>query len=130
MNFRLKGCKKAIDSFIANPYWNYFFPSIRKEEARTKLIHNVSNPNNFCRFSPRLSVAVKPYAFNRLHEIHIPTLIIISDQDHLFNIETAEALHKSIKPSSKIIMQDCSHLPFVEASNEFNQAVLDFLAKG
>ncbi|MCA1296249.1 alpha/beta hydrolase [Paenibacillus sp. alder61] len=129
INLRLKGRKKAIDSFIANPYWQYFFPSARKKEARTKLINNVSNPNNFCRFSPSLSVAVKPYAFHRLHEINIPTLIIISDQDHSFNKKSAETLHKNIKSSSKIILEDCGHLPFIEASNEFNQAVLDFLSK-
>lgn len=129
INLRLKGHKKAIDSFIANPYWNYFIPSSSNEEARIKLIRNISNPNNFCRCSPSLSVAVKPYAINRLHEINIPTLIIISDQDHVFNRETAETLHSSIESSSKIIMQNCGHLPFIEASNEFNQAILDFLSK-
>ncbi|RUT46956.1 alpha/beta hydrolase [Paenibacillus anaericanus] len=129
INLRLKGRKKAIESFITNRFWQYFIPSIKKEEARTKLINNIENPNNFCRFSPSLSVAVKPYAFNRLHEINKPTLIIISDQDHSFNKETAETLHKSIVLSSKIIMQDCGHLPFIEAPREFNQVVLDFLSK-
>ncbi|KOP68301.1 hypothetical protein AMS62_25915 [Bacillus sp. FJAT-18019] len=129
INLRLKGRKKAIASFISNPYWSYLFPSTRKEEARTKLIQNISNPNNFCRYSPSLAIAVKPYASNRLHEINIPTLIMISDEDHVFNKETAETLHSSIEPSIKITMQDCGHLPFIEASNEFNQAVLDFLSK-
>ncbi|WP_410768295.1 alpha/beta fold hydrolase [Fontibacillus sp. BL9] len=125
---RLRGRNKAIESFIADPFWQYFFPSLKKEEARTKLLDNVRNPNNFCRFSPSLSNTVKPFAFNRLHEINIPTLIIISDQDHRFNRETAEFLHKRIKLSSRIIMQDCGHLPFIEASIEFNQAVHDFLS--
>lgn len=129
INLRLKGRKKAIESFITNRFWQYFFPSIRKEVARTKVINNIKNYNNFCRFSPSLSVAVKPVAYNRLHEINIPTLIIISDQDHSFNKETAETLHKSIGLSSKIIMEDCGHLPFIEAPHEFNQVVLDFLSK-
>lgn len=128
-NLRLKGHKKAIDSFINNPFWNYLFPSTRKKEARMKLIHNISNPHNFCRFSPRLSVAIKPYAINRLHEINIPTLIIISDQDHAFNREAAEILHNSIESSSITIMQNCGHLPFIEEANEFNLAILEFLSK-
>lgn len=129
INLRLKGRKKAIDSFITNRFWQYFFPSIRKEEARTKVTNNVRNPNNFCRFSPSLSLAVKPYAFMRLHEINIPTLIVISDNDHSFNTETAETLHKIIGLSSKIIIKDCGHLPFIEVPYEFNQVVLDFLSK-
>ncbi|RCX23185.1 pimeloyl-ACP methyl ester carboxylesterase [Fontibacillus phaseoli] len=129
IHLRLKGRKKAIESFIVNPFWSYFFPPLRKVEARTQLIDNVRNPNNFCRFSPSLSAAVKPYAFNRLHEINIPTLIIIPDQDHSFNIETAKTLHKRIELSSKITMHGCGHLPFIEAPHEFNQTVFDFLSK-
>ncbi|OME92323.1 hypothetical protein BK123_17130 [Paenibacillus lautus] len=93
------------------------------------MIHNIKNSNNFCRFTPSLSVAVKPVAYIRLHEIIIPTLIIISDQDHPFNKQAAETLHIRIERSSKVTMQDCGHLPFVEAPQEFNQVVLDFLSQ-
>lgn len=129
INLRLKGRKKAIESFITNRFWEYFFPSQRKGAAQTKVIHNIKNSNNFCRFTPSLSVAVKPVAYIRLHEIIVPTLIIISDQDHPFNKQAAETLHKRIERSSKVTMQDCGHLPFVEAPQEFNQVVLDFLSQ-
>lgn len=128
LNVRLKGHKKAIESFITNRFWQYFFPSKRKEETRKKVLNNVRKTSNFCRFSPNLSTAVKPYAISRLREINIPTLIITSDQDHPFNIKAAENLHNSIKLSSKIMMQDCGHLPFIEEPHEFNQLVLDFLS--
>lgn len=95
VNLRMKGHKKAIKSFITNRFWQYLFPSISKEAARTKVIRNIKNPNNFCRFSPNLSVAVKPAAYHRLHGINIPTLIIVSDQDHSFNIETAQTIQKN-----------------------------------
>lgn len=124
---RLKGREKAIESFITNDYWQYFFPSEKKEEALRKVLTNVRNTNNFCRFSPNLSVPAKPYAISRLHEINIPTLIIIADQDHPFNIKTAETLHQNIKQSSKIMMEDCGHLPFIEKPHEFNHSVLEFL---
>ncbi|MGI2295306.1 alpha/beta fold hydrolase [Paenibacillus sp. GXUN7292] len=127
-NVRLNGHEKAIEAFITNHFWQYFFPSERKEEARKKVLDNVRKTSNFCRFSPNLSAAVKPYAISRLREINIPALIITSDQDHPFNIKTAENLHKSIELSSKVMMQNCGHLPFIEEPHEFNQLVLDFLS--
>lgn len=125
---RLKGHEKAIESFINNPFWQYYFPSKGKEAARSKVIHNVRNIRNFCRFSPNLTAVVKPYAFNRLHEINKPTLIITSDQDHSSNIIVADTLHQIIECSSKITMQGCGHLPFIEEPLEFNQHVLEFIS--
>lgn len=128
LKVRLKGREKAIESFINNPFWQYYFPKIEKEEARNKVIDNVRNIRNFCRFSPNLTAVVKPYAFHRLQEINIPTLIITSDQDHSSNIITADILHQKIKLSSKIMMQGCGHLPFIEEPHEFNQYVLEFIS--
>lgn len=127
-NVRLKGREQAIKSFITNPYWQYFFPSVDRPEVREKVLLNVRNTHNFCRFSPSLATAIKPHAIHRLSEITIPTLIIISDQDHPFNIKTAETLHQNIRQSSKIIKKNCGHLPFIEVPQEFNQTVLDFLS--
>ncbi|MFF2482407.1 alpha/beta fold hydrolase [Paenibacillus sp. NPDC058071] len=127
INTRLKGREKAIEAFIANPFWQYFFPSAGKDEARNKVLHNVRNSSNFCRFSPNLSTVIKPYAFNRLQEINIPILTIISDQDHPFNITTAESLHAKMNRSFKTMMQGCGHLPFIEEPQLFNQHILDFL---
>lgn len=128
-NVRLKGREVAVEAFITNHFWQYYFPSLTKEEARKKVLNNVRNTSNFCRFSPNLATPMRPYAIVRLREINIPTLVIISDQDHLFNIKTAETLHKNINLSSKIIMQGCGHLPFIEDPHEFNQIVLNFLSK-
>lgn len=126
-----KGREQAIEAFISNPFWQYFFPAESKSKgaARMKVLHNVRNSSNFYRFPPALSAAVKPYAFNRLREIKVPALIIVSDQDHPFNLKTAETLHANIENCSKIVMPGCSHLPFVEEPAAFNQMVLDFLSQ-
>lgn len=128
LNVRLKGREKAIEGFIRNPFWQYYFPDSEREEARSQVIRNVRNPRNFCRFSPKLSTAVTPDAFNRLHEIAIPTLLIVSDRDHFANRTTADTLLRKIERSSKIVMPGCGHLPFVEEPHGFNQYVLDFLS--
>ncbi|MCU6708724.1 alpha/beta hydrolase [Paenibacillus sp. J5C_2022] len=128
INVRFKGHEQAIESFIANRYWQYFFPSPEKEAARNKVLSIVRNPNNFCRFPPNLSKAAKPAASERLREIEIPTLIVIADQDHPFNIRTAEALHNTMKQSSHIMIRGCSHLPFIEKPKAFHDILMEFLS--
>jgi len=127
-NVRRKGCEKAIEAFLSNPFWQYYFPSEDNNQARKIVVRNVSNPNNFCRFSPALSKVDKPYALARLSDIKAPTLVIIADGDHPFNMKAAEVLHASIQHSSKIIMHNCRHLPFVEEPQQFNKSILHFLS--
>ncbi|MNB92757.1 AB hydrolase superfamily protein YdjP [compost metagenome] len=128
MNVTLRGREKAVEAFITSPFWRYYFPPLSNEEARNKVLRNVRNTDNFCRVPPKLSIAAKPYAISRLEEINIPTLIFISDQDHPFNLKTAEILNTTIKHSSKIMMHGCGHLPFIEKPDEFNERVLAFLS--
>ncbi|MFF2889607.1 alpha/beta fold hydrolase [Paenibacillus sp. NPDC057967] len=54
-------------------------------------------------------------------------MIIVPEQDHPFNIRTANAVHAKIAHSTKIVMQGCGHLPFVEEPEAFNQYVIHFL---
>ncbi|MEK3792283.1 alpha/beta hydrolase [Paenibacillus sp. FSL R7-0204] len=124
---RLKGAEQAIDHFIANSYWDYYFPAAAKEKARQKTIDNVRSPGNFCRFPPSLSQVSKPYAIHRLAEIDQPVLILIGALDHPYNREIAEILHKGIRHSTKIIMPDCGHLPFVEEPEKFSALIAEFL---
>jgi pimeloyl-ACP methyl ester carboxylesterase len=127
---RLRGYEKAIESFITNPFWQYFFPASKKEKAWIKTVANVRDPANFCRFSPNLSTVPKPYAIGRLEELRQPVLIVIGELDHPFNKETAEILHRGIKNSTKLVMQDCGHLPFIEHPEMFRSNVAKFLFAG
>lgn len=124
---KLIGSEKAIETFITNPFWQYYFPTSKKETAWLKTVDNVRNTGNFCRFPPSLSRVSKPYAVNRLEEIRQPVLIHIGELDHSFNRETAEILHTGIKNSTKIVMQDCGHLPFIEEPETFSSNVAEFL---
>lgn len=124
---RLKGAEQAVDHFIANPYWNYYFPAAAKEKARQQTIDNVRNPVNFCRFPPSLARVSKPYAIHRLGEISQPALILMGALDHPYNRETADILDKGILHSTKITLPDCGHLPFIEEPEKFSTLTGEFL---
>ncbi|MEO3945289.1 alpha/beta hydrolase [Gorillibacterium sp. CAU 1737] len=129
LRLRFRGPDKAIEAFIHSPFWQYFFPSVHKEEARRKVLANVRNPRNFYRFPLSISGAEKKPALPRLHELDSPTLILISDQDHPYNQKTADTLHRQIHGSALAVFPGCGHLPFVEEPEEFQKQVLGFLRK-
>lgn len=122
-----KGHKVAIEKFIHNPFWEYFFPPQNKQEAREKVLEMVRTQRNFYSWDFKLAISEKPYASKRLKEVKVPTLIVLSDMDAVFNIKVGEYIHKGIKNSKKVIISGCRHLPFIEKPSEFNEKVLDFL---
>jgi pimeloyl-ACP methyl ester carboxylesterase len=123
----IRGRTAAIESFIEHSYWQYFFPSHEKAEARSIVLNNVRNENNFCRFAPKLSTPVTPYAMGRLQEINVPTLILSSDEDHPYNIRTARSLCQNIEQAEDHCFIGCRHLPFVEEPEQFNAIVHNFI---
>ncbi|WP_156278200.1 alpha/beta fold hydrolase [Paenibacillus sp. NEAU-GSW1] len=127
--FRSKGAEAAIEAFIQNRFWQYFFPESHKPAALEQVLSNVRNPNNFCRISPKLITPPKPPAAKRLQQIKCPTLLIAGDRDHPYNRSTTDLLQKRIQDAVLTVIADCGHLPFVEEAAQFNQLVIDFLSK-
>jgi 3-oxoadipate enol-lactonase len=72
--------------------------------------------------------ALDPPAIDRLEDIHGPALVIAGDQDLPPIIEIADILTRRIRGARKVIIPDAGHHPNMEHPEEFNQAVLSFLA--
>lgn len=126
-NVRSRGSRAAIEAFINDPYWSYVFPSAQNSEAREKVIQNVQNPDNFCRFPPRLAAVQTTKSMKRLNEIQAPTLIVTGDRDHAFNLKAADGIASKIFRARRVEIKDCGHLPFVEKPEEFNRLVFHFI---
>lgn len=69
-----------------------------------------------------------PPAAGRLGEIHAPTLVIIGSDDTYNVRQMADLLAAGIAGARKLVMPGLTHVPNMERPDEFNQAVLDFLA--
>jgi pimeloyl-ACP methyl ester carboxylesterase len=66
--------------------------------------------------------------YERLPEIKAPTLIIHGDADRLVPVENARIMAPRIRNAELVILKNAGHI-LIEAGNEPNQIVLDFLRR-
>jgi pimeloyl-ACP methyl ester carboxylesterase len=69
-----------------------------------------------------------PAAAGRLHEITVPTLIIVGERDTLGFRKFADALVNGIPHARKVVLSGVGHMANMEAPQVFNRIVLEFLA--
>jgi len=62
-----------------------------------------------------------------LHEIAVPTLIIVGSEDAFTPIQDAEVMHRGIAGSHLVILERVGHMPNMERPGEFNAALRQFL---
>lgn len=72
--------------------------------------------------------SLEPPAIERLKEISVPTLIIIGERDLEDFHRIADTLEKNIQNAQRITLQGVGHMSSMEAPEEFNETVLNFLA--
>jgi proline iminopeptidase len=65
---------------------------------------------------------------DRLHTIHIPTLILAGDHDEC-DPSLSQEMHEKIEDSQIVILPKSGHMTFVDQPKMFNDSVLDFLGK-
>lgn len=72
---------------------------------------------------------LNPPAINRLNQVTIPTLVMAGDMDDDIVMAIADLMSTEIDGAQKVIIHGAAHLPSMEKPEEFNQIVLEFLAK-
>jgi 3-oxoadipate enol-lactonase len=68
-----------------------------------------------------------PPATGRLGEIAVPTLILVGDLDYPQRVEVAATMSREIVGARLGVICGTAHVPNMEAPDEFNRLVLDFL---
>jgi pimeloyl-ACP methyl ester carboxylesterase len=116
-----------------NTHWFFDLMEANKQWATTDL-----GPNAFERhvqngdsYTVASSVAemVTGHDFedNKLAKVHVPTLIIWGRDDLLIPLAMGEQFHQSIAGSQMTVIDGTGHIPMLDKSAEFNQAVRKFL---
>lgn len=67
--------------------------------------------------------------YARLPEINAPTLVISGDIDKIVPVENSKLLADRIPDAELVIIENMGHGFFIEAADEFNKTVLDFLKR-
>jgi pimeloyl-ACP methyl ester carboxylesterase len=68
-----------------------------------------------------------PPAAGRLHEIAVPTLVLIGDLDELATQAMAEYMAQHITGARKVVFPGAAHMVNMERPERFNEVVLEFL---
>lgn len=82
--------------------------------------HWINNQDNI--------LLLDPLPIQQLHNIHVPTLIIVGERDLPDFHAVADILQKGISNASKVVMPGVGHMSSIEAPEDFNEIVLSFLA--
>ena len=75
---------------------------------------------------PELELPSKP-ALPRLHEIRIPTLLLVGDADIPDVHAHAGAIEAGIPRARRVVISDVGHLMYIEKPAEFSRIVISFL---
>lgn len=96
-------------------------PMLRRH-VHEMLIQSYATPADLGHEQP-----LDPPAIGRLHELRMPTLIIVGDEDVPDILSIADRLAAGIPRAQKIIMTGTAHLPNMEQPALFNRIVREFL---
>ncbi len=64
-----------------------------------------------------------------MRRIQLPTLIVWGAEDKVFSIENVEKLKTDIEGAEAVIIEKSGHLPQIEQTDSFLDAVIPFLIK-
>ncbi|MFI4918581.1 MAG: alpha/beta fold hydrolase [Legionellales bacterium] len=64
------------------------------------------------------------------NQIHVPTLLLTSDQDLIFSDASVKALAEQIPGAKYYCFSECGHLPQIEHPEELSQIIQAFITNG
>lgn len=99
-------------------------PAVMREEVRRMNTHNFERAPEQEQGQQQ---GLEPPAIARLAEIHVPTLVLVGNQDVPDKLASADVLERGIAGARKVVMPGVAHLPSMEQPEAFNRLVLDFL---
>jgi 3-oxoadipate enol-lactonase len=117
--------KKDVAGLIANWTHDKYVLAADHPQAKKKLqVILTANPQDLTHDDmPR---PTRP-AVARLSEIHVPTLILVGDQDIPDVHAHAGVIENGIWNSRRVVVEDAGHLMYLEKPDEFGHIVLMFL---
>jgi pimeloyl-ACP methyl ester carboxylesterase len=104
-------------------------PGVVTEDTVRDFVNRMRLPNaKYAFMSTLLGIRDSLNLSDRLSRISMPTLFIWGKNDTMIPLEHSKD-YKEVPRGEVVIINDCGHTPYLEKPAEFNQVLLDFLAK-
>jgi len=106
----------------------YMAPAMENPRIATRL-HQLARENAHENLdNGALEKPLYPPAIERLTQVKVPTLIIVGNRDVADIHEISGLLHARIPGAKEMVIEGSGHIVNMEKPEQFNRAVLDFLA--
>jgi 2-hydroxy-6-oxonona-2,4-dienedioate hydrolase len=122
--------KRGDYDFIRKKTESTFYdPKVASQELIDEVYDIVNDRNKAIRIIATAKSAVRHNLGDKLHQIHVPTLLVWGKQDQITPAFVGEKFDELIENSKLIFIDKCGHAPMMEHSEEFNRHLEDFLTE-
>ncbi|MCW5850589.1 MAG: alpha/beta hydrolase [Anaerolineae bacterium] len=121
------GIAAAKAAWLAHPY---FVPIRRQPAVAARLAHIVADYSGWHFVNRDTEHGLTPPASQRLRDIHVPTLVIVGEEDLPDVGRIADLLHQQVPNVQKVVVPAVGHMANMEAPDLVNTALLQFLTEG
>lgn len=114
-----------MDSNVRRIYSEEYY---RKNKWLVPIMGKLTKPKSYDRFFVQSDACLRHDAYDRLHEIHVPTLVIGGEEDLALGGDASKEIASMI-PNAQLIMYGQWGHGLYEEAKDFNKRVLDFLCR-
>ena len=112
-----------MDSNVRRIYSEDYY---RKNKWLVPIMGKLTKPKSYNRFYIQADACLTHNAYENLHQIKAPTLIIGGEQDHALGGDASREIAEKI-PNAQLLMYEQWGHGLYEEAKDFNQAVLEYL---
>ena len=111
---------------IALPVSKSLIGNLKNKAAITELINSISKLHKES-YLKTIDASMSTFHHHIFPKIDVPTLIIVGEKDKLTPPSMALKIHKLIRKSKFLLINEAGHLTNIESPRIFNEKVLQFL---
>jgi 2-hydroxy-6-oxonona-2,4-dienedioate hydrolase len=101
---------------------------VSDEVVKRAFTHHMKVGDGFTRQRTLAGIVLSnQFEDEKLHNIHVPTLLIWGRNDKVTPLSLGERFQRGIRDATLVILENCGHIPQVESPGTFNKTLLDFL---
>lgn len=120
------GIPAAKGSWLTHPL---FAPAQRQPAVAARLAQMVNDYSGWHFVNSNPERALEPYAAQRLRELSVPVLAIVGEQDLPDFRQITDLICKEAPQAHKLVVPGAGHMSNMEAPEQVNAAMLEFLTQ-